>query len=358
MSKDYYEILGVKKDASKDEIKKAFRKLAHQYHPDKKGGDENKFKEVNEAYSILSNDKKKAEYDAYGRVFNDGAGGGGGNPFGGFDFSQFSGGFGNGGVEFDLGDIFGEFFGGGGRARRQRRGNDISIDIQLSFKESVFGVERNVVLTKTDLCTKCKGSGGEPDTKNKTCPTCSGKGKIHEVSRSFFGTVNTQRVCPECTGSGSVPEEKCSKCKGIGLEKIQDEISIKIPAGIEDGEMIRLGGMGEAVKGGTNGDLYVKIHVAQDKVFKKEGKDLLMKLNIKLTDALLGANYKVSTLDGIIDLKIPEGINHGDVLKVKGKGVPTNLGRGDLLVKVLIDLPKKLSKKTKKILEDLREEGI
>jgi len=359
MNKDYYNIFGVKKDASQDDIKKAFRKLAHQYHPDKKDGDEKKFKEVNEAYSVLGNEKKRAEYDSYGRVFS-GAGGAQGGDFSDFDFSNFAGGFGGGqggaGFEFDLGDIFSDFFGGG--RRRQRRGNDISIDIEVSFEDSVFGTERNVILTKTNLCEKCKGSGGEPGTKMKQCPTCAGKGKIHESSRSFFGSINIQKLCPECAGRGNVPEEKCSNCRGAGVLRSQEEIKIKIPAGIENGEMIRMGGMGEAIKGGEAGDLYIKVHVKKHSDFRKDGNNLIMDLNVKLSDALLGDTYKVKTLDGVIDLKIPQGVNHGDILRVRGKGVPRGSSRGDLLVRVKIDFPKKLSKKAKKLIEDLRGEGI
>lgn len=284
-TKNYYSILGVEKGASQDEIKKAFRKLAHKYHPDKKDGDEKKFKEVNEAYSVLSNDKKRQEYDAYGRTFD---GGGQGYSRQGFDFSGFSGGQ---GAEFDLNDIFEGFF-GGGFAQRVRRGRDISIDTELTFEESVFGVERTILVNKH-------------------------------------------------------------------TDKKPEEIQIKIPAGISDGQMVRLTGKGENIPDGVSGDLYVKIHVNKHSVFRKEGYNLVMDLSIKLTDALLGATYPVRTLDGEIEVKIPTSIKFGDILRVRNKGVPLGNGRrGDLLIKVSIDLPKKLSRKTKKIVEELKEQGL
>lgn len=351
MSKDYYKILGVNKSASKEDIKKAFRNLAHKFHPDK-GGDEGKFKEVNEAYSVLSDDKKRAEYDAYGRVFSDGTGGQG---FGGFDFSQFT--QGGGFEQFDFGDIFGEFFGGG--RQRARRGRDISIDIELTFEEAVFGVERKILLTKTAVCEICQGSGGSPGTQFDTCKTCNGKGKIKEVRGTFFGSFTSERVCPNCTGSGKIPKERCRNCKGTGSVRKESEINVKIPPGIENGEMIRISGGGEEIVRGTAGDLYIKVHVKRHPIFKKEGYNLVMDLKIKLSDALLGNEYNLRTLDGDIVLKIPENISFGEILRVKGKGIPDDRGkRGDLLVRIMIELPKKLSKEAKKILEQLRKEGI
>jgi molecular chaperone DnaJ len=360
MAKNYYETLGVDKKASKDDIKKAFRKLAHQYHPDKNGGNSDKFKEVSEAYSVLSDDKKRAEYDTYGRTFSEagGPGAGGFNPQDfGFDFSNM----GAEGMEFDLGDIFGQFFGGGrtGGQTRQKRGSDISIDVEISFQEAVFGVERKVILSKTSLCDVCHGSGGEPGSVQKTCPTCNGKGKVHETRSSLLGTFSTVRVCGTCNGSGKIPEVKCKKCHGLGVTKNQEEISIKIPAGINDGEMIRHGGAGEAVAGGSPGDLYVKVHVKKHPTFRKEGFNIVMDLNIKLSTALLGGEYDIQTLDGEIKLKIPAGITFGEILRIKGKGVPVERNkRGDLLVKIHIQLPGKLSKNASKLIEELKKEGI
>lgn len=358
--KDYYQILGVDKKASKDDIKKAFRKLAHKYHPDKQEGDATKFKEASEAYSVLSDDKKRMEYDTYGRVFSEGGGAGqsGFGGFEGFDFSNFAGQAGA-WQDLDLGDIFGEFFGGGGARERTRRGRDISIDIELTFAEAVFGVERKVLLNKTSTCSVCHGTGGEPGTEMKTCATCNGKGKIKETRRSFIGTFTTTRTCPECSGSGQIPKERCKNCKGQGVVRKQEEITIKIPAGIDDGEMIRLSRAGEAVSGGVPGDLYVKLHVGRHPTLRKEGTDLVSDLNIKLTTALLGGEYTVQTLDGDIALKIPAGVTHGEILRVKGKGVPIEKGkRGDLLVKVHIQFPHKLSRSAQKLIEELKKEGI
>jgi len=358
MSKDYYKILGVDKKASKDEIKKAFRSLAHKYHPDKSNGDEGKFKEINEAYTVLSDEKKRAEYDAYGQTF------GGGNPFGqgagGFDFSQFAQAFGGNGqsVEFDFGDIFGDFF-GGGRQGRVRRGRDISVDIDVPFAEAVFGTTRSLIVSKIGVCDECTGSGAEKGSATKKCATCDGSGKVHETRSSFIGTFSTVAECPECHGRGEIPEKKCAQCNGVGIRKKQEEIDISIPAGIDDGAVIRMAGMGEATPGGAAGDFYVKVHVKPHPVFKKEGANLVMPLDIKLTDAMLGAKYDIETLDGKITLQIPEGVSPAEILRVRGRGVPVSKGkRGDLLVKIKIRMPEKLSRKARTLFKDLREEGI
>lgn len=366
MQEDYYKILGVDKKSSKDEIKKAFRKMAHKYHPDKTGGDDTKFKKASEAYSVLTDDKKRAEYDAYGRVFSDG-GGSEGQGFGGFDFSGFGGqGFDfsqfaqqaqGGNVEFDLGDIFGDIFGGG--ARRQKRGNDISIDLELSFKEAVFGTQRKVLVTKNSVCGTCQGSGAKRGSEMIICSVCNGNGKVHETKRSILGSFSTVKVCEECHGKGKIPKEKCSDCRGRGVSKKQSEISINVPEGINNGEMIRLTGGGEAIEGGISGDLYIKIHVSKDKNFRKEGFNLTTDLNIKLTDALLGADYVLETLEEKVKIKIPAGIGFGEILRIKGKGVPMGGSkRGDILVKINIQIPGQLNRKTKKIVEELKGEGI
>jgi len=367
MAKDYYEILGIDKKASKDEIKKAFRKLAHKLHPDKKGGNAEKFKEVNEAYTILSDDKKRSQYDTYGQSF---AGGGPSGASGagfqgnwediarqtGFDFSGFANG---GGQSFDFGDIFGDIF-GGGRRSQTKRGRDISIDIELPFEEAVFGVERNILLNKVSVCETCSGTGGKKGTEMISCKTCNGKGKIREMKKSIFGSIEMTRVCDTCSGSGKVPKEKCPICDGLGILKKEEEIKIKIPAGIDNGEMIRLSGAGEAIKDGRSGDLYIKIHVKKHKTFRKEGNDLVMNLDVKLSDALLGTKMGIQTLDGLSSLKIPEGVNTGDILQIKGKGVPKqgSGSRGDILVNIRVALPKKLSKSAREAIEKLKEEGV
>lgn len=367
--KNYYDILGVDKKASKDEIKKAFRAMAHKYHPDKKGGNAEKFKEASEAYSILSDDQKRAQYDMYGQTFANANTGGAG--FGGFqgnwdDFVRQSGfdfsGFGNASEGFsaqgfDLGDIFGEFF-GGNRRSRAKRGRDISIDIELPFEEAVFGVERVVLLNKVSVCNVCGGTGGKKGTGMVTCKICNGKGKIREMKRSIFGSIEVTHTCEACAGSGKVPEEKCSSCDGLGILKKEEEIKVKIPAGIDNGEMIRFSGNGEAVKGGTPGDLYIKIHVKKHKIFRKESNDLIMNLDVKLSDALLGTKYDIQTLDGLSTLNIPEGVNTGDILQIKGKGVPYGNKRGDILVHIRVALPKKLSKSAREAIQKLKEEGM
>lgn len=353
MMKDYYKVLGVQKVATEDEIKKAFRTLAHKYHPDKKGGDESKFKEASEAYAVLSDKKKRAEYDAYGKTFS----GAGGPGFGGFDFSNFGGGFEQSGVEFDIGDIFGEFFGGGGR--KQRRGRDISIDIEIPFRDAVFGTERRVMIAKVTTCDMCDGTGAKKGSKMQTCTVCNGKGQIHESRSSFFGSFTSSRTCPECHGHREVPEARCAACDGEGVAKRQEEIRVSVPAGVENGEMIRMPGRGEAAPGVSAGDLYVKLHVRSDKSFTRDGSNLMMTLPIKLTDALLGGDYKIQTLDGETNVVIPPGVEHGEFLRVRGKGIPIGRGsRGDLLVRVNIEFPKKLSKEARQIIESLRREGL
>ncbi len=398
MSKDYYKILGVEKGASKDEIKKAFRKLAHEHHPDKTGGDDKKFKEVNEAYSVLSDDSKKAQYDQFGSEgpagFGGYGGGGQGQGFGGFDFSGFGGGFGGGdGVEFDLGDIFGSVFGGGRGSRggkpKTPKGSDISVDIEISFKDSIFGAEKEFSLHRTAECEYCKGSRAEPKAGHsgatasagefESCKTCDGKGQVVETRRSMFGAFQSARLCDDCAGTGKLPKTKCSVCKGKGIQhNKKDTITVIIPAGIETGEMLRVTGKGEAVTGGTTGDLYIRIHVrhvagekTKDSNTRKEGLNLAMDHTVKLTDSLLGGESTIETIDGPITIEIPQGITHGEILRVKNKGVPHGSGannpetsrdsstrRGDLMVHIKINIPSKISKSARKLIEELKEEGM
>ncbi|MBI2108613.1 MAG: molecular chaperone DnaJ [Parcubacteria group bacterium] len=355
---NYYATLGVEKNASKDEIKKAFHKLARKYHPDNKaGGDEKKFKEINEAYQVLSNEKRRAEYDTYGQAFA-GSGFGGGPGFAGFDFSGFNG-QGFGGVEFDIGDIFGDIFGGGGGRERTKRGRDISIDLEVSFKDGVFGTDRSVLLTKTSPCDSCIGTGAATGTTFTKCVTCNGQGRVQETRNSFFGTFTNVKECSVCRGKGEVPKQVCAVCRGAGVVRKQEEIAIKIPPGMQDGEVIRLSQMGEAISGGISGDLYVRVHVSKHPIFKREGKNIVTTLDIKLTDALLGTEYALETLDGPITFKVPANASFGEILRIRNKGIPTGPGkRGDLLVKINIRLPKNLSKKAQKLFEELKKEGI
>jgi len=366
MNKDYYNILGVNKSASKDEIKKAFYKLAQKYHPDKKGGNETKFKQANEAYQVLSDDAKRSKYDQFGSADAQGFGGSQ-SGFEGFDFSQgfgdfstrggsaFSGDFGN------LNDIFSDFFGGGmgGGRQESRRGRDISTEIQISFEDSVFGTTRKILITKTSNCLTCNGSGAKVGSKMEICKHCNGQGKIRESKRTIFGNIASTKICEVCLGTGEVPKEICDKCKGKGVLRREEEVSIVIPSGIRDGEMVRMTGYGEAISRGTTGDLYIKINVVPHPVFKREGHDLIMNLNLKLSDALLGIKYPIQTLDGEIEVTIPEGVTINEILRVRGKGVPYSKNkRGDLLIKLNIKLPSKLSRKERELIEELKKEGI
>ena len=362
--KDYYNVLGVNKNASKEEIKKAFYKLAHKYHPDKKEGNETKFKQVNEAYQVLSDDIKRSKYDQYGSQYENIGQAHQQSGFGGFDFSNFSGGFQNGSADFDFGnlnDIFSDFFTGGmgGGRREPRRGRDISTEIQISFSDSIFGVNRKILITKTSACLSCNGSGAKAGAKMETCKQCNGQGKIHETKKSFLGVISSTKICEVCYGEGEVPKEVCDKCKGKGVLRREEEISISIPARIRDGEMVRMTGFGEAISKGKAGDLYIKINVTPHPVFKRDGSDLIMKLDLKLSDALLGMEYPIQTLDGEIKVTIPEGVSINEILRVRGKGVPTAKNkRGDLLIKLNIKLPSKISRKSRELIEQLKKEGI
>lgn len=363
MAKNYYETLGIDKKATKDDVKKAFRKLAQKYHPDKGGGDEAKFKEITEAYAVLGDEKKRREYDTYGQAFAGQGAGGAGAGFNGFDFSGFQGFNGAQGVEFDLSDLFegfGDIFGarGGGR-NRSNRGRDISIDIEISFKESVLGGKRSVLLARTSTCDVCKGSGGKPGTEMETCTTCNGSGRIHESRHSILGNFTSVRPCTTCDGTGKVPKVKCEHCHGKGVVRKEVEIALDIPAGIDNGEMIRLPQQGEAVKGGVPGDLYVKVHVKPHALFRKDGANLVMELPVKLTDALLGTTVNITTVDDKqLEVKVPPMAAAEETLRVKGKGVRYENGTGDLLIHATVALPKKLSSKAKSALEQLKSEGL
>ncbi len=356
MSKrDYYEVLGVGKDASDDELKKAFRKAAVKYHPDKEGGDEAKFKEVNEAYEVLKDRQKRQRYDQFGHAgvggSSGGGGYGGGNPFEGFGSSQggFEFNFGDGG----LGDIFGQFFGGGGTQRGPVRGRDVETQIQLTFEEAVFGVERELAFDMDDECSHCHGSTVEPGHELKTCPVCKGAGQQTRVMNTMFGAIQQAVTCETCKGRGKVPEKVCTVCRGNGTERRKQEVTLKVPAGIDDGATIRLKERGEATANGPKGDLYVHIRVKAHKKFTREGDLILSEEHVSMVDAALGTEIAVDTVDGKIKMKVPAGTQSGTDFKLSGHGVPhlRSDRRGAHIVQIVVDTPTKLSKKQKELLE-------
>jgi molecular chaperone DnaJ len=370
MASNYYDLLGISKGASDDEIKKAYRKLAHKYHPDKSGGDEAKFKEINQAYQVLSDKSKRQQYDQFGQTFEGGSGAGGGSAaggFGGFDFSGFqgfggqAGGFEFGGEGFD--DIFSNIFGGGGtsRTRRKARGADIHVDVEIDYAEMVRGVQREFNLFKSVHCDRCDGQGGEPGTGQKTCPTCHGSGRVETMRRSFFGNFSQVSECHDCLGAGKIFEKKCSKCKGEGRVKEEEKISVEIPAGISDGQTLSMEGRGEAgERGAMAGDLLITVHVSAHRKFKRKGLDILSTEEIPYSVAALGGKVEIETISGSLILKIPAGTPSGEVFRVKGSGVPDLGGRdiGNHLVTVVVRVPKSLSREQKNIIEKMRDQGI
>lgn len=355
MGKDYYNILGIEKNASEDDIKKAFRKKAHKYHPDKEGGDEEKFKEINEAYQVLKDKQKRAQYDQFGsESFQGGGGFGGGQGFGGF--GGFQGFQGQAGGFEDLGDMFGDIFGFGGRGRGGRkanRGKDIQVDVDLTFEESVFGAEKEITLTKPVACERCGGTGGEPGTNMKTCGECDGQGVRVTVQRTILGNVQSKQTCSACQGQGETPEKNCGTCAGSGLENKKRTLTVRIPSGVEGGNVLRVRGEGEAIKGGQPGDLFVHVHVKKDKRFERRGATIISEKKIGFTQAALGSTVEVETVDGKVDLKIPSGTQSGSQFRLRGKGVQIRNQRGDQIVVVTVVTPKKLSRSQKKLMEEL-----
>jgi len=381
MAKDYYKILGVSKNASQNEIKQAFRKLAQEYHPDKAGTDEKKreenekkFKEINEAYQVLSDEKKRSQYDQFGTTFE------GEQGFSWQDFARqygfgFSEPFGQtqdetSGFNFDfgdLGDLFGDFFGFGGRQARaktrsrSRRGDDLQVNLTIDFREAVFGTEKEIEIYKNMTCSHCQGNGAEPGSKVVTCPTCGGSGQIANIQRTILGSFQTVTTCPDCDGEGKRAERKCSICGGHGRTKELKKIKVKIPAGIDDKAVIKLTGQGEAgLRGGSSGDLFINLEVKEDPEFKRQGDNILTKATIPFSVLALGGKIKVKTLEDEIWLKIPAGTASGRVIKIRGRGIPhlKRWGRGDLLVEVQVKTPEKLTRKQKELLEELGKEGI
>lgn len=356
MSKrDYYEVLGVGKNASADEIKKAYRQAAVKHHPDKEGGNEEKFKEINEAYDVLKDSQKRQRYDQFGHAGVGGASGGGqgyagGNPFGGFNGQNVNFDFGEG-----LGDIFSQFFGGGGgsRQRAPQRGRDVEVTLQLTFEEAVFGIEHTIDLEMDDTCVHCKGTTVEPGHDMKTCDTCKGSGQQTRVMNTMFGAVQQTVTCETCQGRGKVPEKVCRVCHGSGTERRRQSVKMKIPAGIDDGATIRLSGRGEAIGQGERGDLYVHIRVKAHKHFTREGDIILSEEHVGMVDAALGTEIDVKTVDGNVRMKVPAGTQSGTDFKLSGHGVPhmNSERRGPHIVNIVVDTPTKLSKQQKELLE-------
>ncbi len=355
--RDYYEVLGVSKSATKEELKKAYRKMAIKYHPDKNPGDkeaEEKFKEAAEAYEVLSNDDKKARYDQFGHAGMGGAAGGGG--FGGFSnmediFSHF-------------GDIFGGHFGGGGfggfsggqRQRYVNKGSNLRVKVKLNFEEISKGVEKKIKVRKYVACNSCNGSGAKDSNSYSTCSTCNGSGQVTRVQRTLLGQMQTASVCPDCGGEGKTITQKCTSCHGEGVEKAEEVISINIPAGVEEGMQLSVSGKGNAARrGGINGDLLVLIEEVEHPELIRDGNNLLYNLFITVPDAILGTTAEIPTIDGRVKVKIDAGTQSGKILRLRGKGFPdvNRYGTGDLLVKINVWIPKGLKKEERKLVEKL-----
>jgi molecular chaperone DnaJ len=354
--RDYYEVLGVGKGASADEIKKAYRRLAVQYPPDR-GGDEAKFREASEAYEVLKDDAKRKRYDQFGHAGVGSSAAGGDNPFAGFGggAQDFSFDFG----DLGLGDIFGSFFGGdgpGGGRGRKVRGQDVETSIEISFEQAVFGTEVDLNLTMQDTCSHCSGTTVEPGYDLKTCDNCNGRGQVVNVMRTVFGNIQQQAPCPKCEGRGQIPEKICTVCKGRGTEKRSQVVRLKVPAGVDDGATIRLRERGEAIAHGPKGDLYVNIRVKPHKKFTREGDLILSTEHVSMIDAALGTEIDVNTVDGPIRMKIPAGTQSGTDFKLSGHGVPhvNKSSRGAHIVTLAVDTPTKLTKEQKTLLESLR----
>ncbi|MDP3245257.1 MAG: molecular chaperone DnaJ [bacterium] len=369
---NYYDTLGVPKNASQDEIKAAFRRLAMEHHPDR-GGDPEKFKKINEAYQTLSNTETRAQYDQYGSTFEQMRSQGGARGFEGFrDWATWAEAFkngGGGGVEFGdlgdlfngafggLGDIFSAFSGGGKSAGRARgkRGRDLEMKVEISLEDVVRGVNREIELEKIGLCSQCGGNGVQPGSKEISCRTCGGRGKVAQTVRSIFGNMQTVVSCSACGGEGKQAETPCNACRGKGVAKVQKRLVVKIPAGISDGETIKLVGQGEeAGKGGRPGDFFINIRVRSHKELEREGNDLFSKIQLDFKTAALGGKIEVAGIDGSVELKIPAGTQSGQIFKLKGEGVPSlhSGSRGDHLVEVSIKVPEKLTRRQKEILEE------
>lgn len=373
MAKDFYETLGVPKTATKEEIRTAYKRLAKKYHPDinKDPNASEKFKEINEAASVLGDDKKRSEYDQFGTVGGQGGpggAGGAGGGFSGFDFSNFGFGSGSFGEEFDFGDIFDAFTGGGfsgfgrrgGGRRPSYRGSDLRYDTEITLEEAAKGASMQITLTKLEECKKCGGSGAEDPNSEVSCPSCNGTGRVTRTQRTPFGIFQTTSVCPKCHGEGRIIETPCRECHGEGRVRATKKLTLKIPAGVDDSTRLRMAGEGEAgQKGGEPGDLYVFIRVKPHKLFERKGDDINLEVPISFTQAALGDTIDVPTLDSKAKLKIPPGTQTNTIFRMAGKGIPhlNSHGEGSENVKVVIETPKKLSRRQKELLEELAKES-
>lgn len=357
--RDYYEVLGISKNASEDEIKSSYRKLAKKYHPDlnKEPGAEEKFKEVQEAYEVLSDSKKRSTYDQFGHAAFDQNGGA----------SGFNGGFGGFGnfqdMDIDLGDIFGSFFGGGARRQNARsngpmKGNDSFLSIKISFMDSVNGKKIELPITFDETCSSCNGTGAESPNDIVTCSSCNGTGYVRQRTQTIFGAMETQTACPTCGGQGKTIKNKCNSCGGKGFKKTKTKIEVNIPAGINNGQQIRVSGKGErGLNGGPNGDLYIEVNVTKDNFFERKGNDIHVELSMNMVDAALGCVVEIPTVYGKVDLSIPEGSQSGQILKMRGKGFKDlrSSNYGDQYVHLKVETPKNLNAEQKELLNRFQE---
>lgn len=363
---DYYDILGISRSASADDIRRAYRKLAQQHHPDKTGGDDVKFREVNQAYQVLSDEEKRKQYDQFGTTFEQAGAGGygaGGDPFA--DFARGFGGFSwqNSGQQqgygFDFGDIFSDIFGGERKGPGRERGVDLEMNLDITFTEAVFGAEKEISLQKKDTCPLCEGTGAKPGTKQRTCSKCHGQGKIRRVQRTILGNISTTTTCDLCDGRGKLIDQACDECRGRGMKQQVKTIRVMIPPGIDDDQRIRITGQGEiGYSGGIAGDLFVRIRVKPHPALRRDGFDILSETPISFYQAALGTRVEVETVDGPVELKIPAGTQSGKMFRLRTKGVPhlNSNKRGDHLVTVRVVTPTKLTRKEKEILQRLAAE--